>query len=152
MSDILLFQYGSNLDPAQKEARTGPIREARGGRLPGYRLAFNKRASNGGVYANIVQDANREVWGVVYRCNQNAIRLMDEREGVRGGHYRRVNVTVQLETGEPIEATTYVAGDRFLCPEGRPSQEYLERIIRGARHHGLPEAWVRTVQEVAGRA
>ncbi|MGH9786688.1 MAG: gamma-glutamylcyclotransferase family protein [Terriglobia bacterium] len=151
MSDILLFQYGSNLDPEQKEARTGPIREARPGRLPGYRLAFNKHATDGGVYANIVQEPAQEVWGVVYRCTPDAVRLMDEREGVPDGHYRRVEVTVRLETGELTEAMTYVAGHRFLCPEGRPNQEYLNRILRGARHHELPEAWIKVVKEIAGR-
>jgi gamma-glutamylcyclotransferase (GGCT)/AIG2-like uncharacterized protein YtfP len=147
----MLFQYGSNLDPEQKEARTGPIREARRARLSRYRLVFNKRAASGGVYANVVKEDDQEVWGVVYLCSPNAIRRMDEKEGVRDGHYRRIDVTVQLETEETTEATTYVAGDEFICPEGYPSDEYLERIIRGARYHGLPEAWIRKVRKAAGR-
>jgi len=150
VSDIFLFAYGSNLDPGQKENRTGPIREARRGRLLGYRLAFNKRASTGGVYANIVEQQDQEVWGVVYRCSPHAMRLMDNREGVSGGHYRRVDVTVQLEAGGVIEATTYVAGQQFLCTEGRPDPEYLDRLVRGALYHGLSETWIKTIRRLAG--
>lgn len=60
-SDILYCAYGSNLDTARMQKRTGPFREATVATLSGYRLAFNKEAQDGGVYANIVPEPGAEV-------------------------------------------------------------------------------------------
>ncbi len=84
--DRWYFAYGSNLSRDQKQARTGPIRDARRCRLPGYRWVFNKRGSSKNpVFANIVQDAGHEVWGVAYLCGRSAFEKMDTYEGVGGG-------------------------------------------------------------------
>jgi gamma-glutamylcyclotransferase (GGCT)/AIG2-like uncharacterized protein YtfP len=147
--DQWYFAYGSNLAVDQKEKRTGSIREALPCRLTGYRLAFNKRGSGGQIYANIVPAAAAEVWGVAYLCNPQAIREMDEYEGVAGGHYEHLPVTVVLKSGEEVDAITYVAGDDFVCEAGNPSHDYLSKILRGARHHALPEAYIAQIEAVA---
>lgn len=140
--DIFYFAYGSNLNSDQKEDRTGPIREARRARLLGYRFAFNKRAFKGGVYANIVPDEGSTVWGVVYRCKPETLDHMDIPEGVKDGHYIRYPVRVVLDDGQELDATTYVAGPAYVCPEGNPEAAYLNRIILGARAHRLPEDYI----------
>jgi gamma-glutamylcyclotransferase len=147
--DQWYFAYGSNLLITQKEKRTGRIRQAVRSRLMGYRFAFNKRGSSGQIYANIVPDETTEVWGVVYLCNPNAIRGMDQYEGVASGHYERIPVTVAMDTGEAAQAITYVAGEDFICEPGKPSDEYLGKIISGARHHALPEEYVRMIEALA---
>jgi len=144
--EILYFAYGSNLDLKRIKQRMGKIPPFQRARLPGYRLAFNKRASGGGVYANIVREAREEVWGVIYQCTHQEIEVLDRYEGVAGGHYRQVCVDVELENSEVVGAITYVAGDAFVCPEGRPSQEYLRHIVDGARKHGLPEQYVKSIE------
>ena len=149
--DVLYFAYGSNLDPVRKVGRTGPIREARVARLDGHRLAFNKRGQQGGVYANIVPQAGSVVWGVVYRCRPETLETLDDHEGVVGGHYERVPIEVDVH-GERVRALAYVAGVRHTCPEGRPDDEYLRHILDGGRHHGLPEDYLREVEERAGRS
>jgi cation transport regulator ChaC len=144
--DIFYFAYGSNMDVDRKQDRTGRIREARRARLRRYRLAFNKRAQGGGVYANIVHSDSDDVSGVVYRCDPHAMEALDSYEGVDAGHYQRAPVSILLDNGSSVEAETYVAGERFLCPEGSPPRDYLERMLRGARHHGLPDAYIRRVE------
>jgi hypothetical protein len=52
-----------------------------------------------------------------------------------------------FDLGEEATAVTYVAGDRFVCPEERPSREYLQHILKGGRHQQLPEAYMRAVEE-----
>lgn len=148
--DQWYFAYGSNLFVDQKEERTGRIRRAVRCRLAGFRFAFNKRGNCGQVYANIVPDEPAEVWGVVYLCNPQAIRDMDRYEGVSSGHYERIPVTVEGETGEKIEAITYVAGDDFICEPGKPSDVYLGKIVTGARHHSLPSKYFEMI-EALGR-
>jgi gamma-glutamylcyclotransferase len=147
--DQWYFAYGSNLLVDQKEKRTGRIRQAVRSRLKGYRFAFNKRGGSGQIYANIAPDDTAEVWGIVYLCNPEAIRRMDQCEGVASGHYERIRVTVETDTGEKVDAITYVAGEDFICEPGKPSDQYLGTIISGARHHALPEEYVRTIEALA---
>jgi gamma-glutamylcyclotransferase (GGCT)/AIG2-like uncharacterized protein YtfP len=143
------FAYGSNLDMGQKECRTGIIREARRARLDGYRIAFNKRGSDETGKANIIPDASRVVWGVVYLCNPTALNEMDKHEGVRGGHYYRKNVRVECDSGELLEAVTYVAGEAFLQSSLARKPDYLQMIIHGARTHGLPQHYIHEIEGAA---
>ncbi len=147
--DQWYFAYGSNLFVDQKEERTGRIRQAVRSRLAGYRFAFNKRGGGSQVYANIVPDDSAEVWGVVYLCNPEAIRGMDRYEGVASGHYERISVMVEQVSGEKAEAITYVAGEDYVCEPSKPSIEYLGKITSGARHHQLPEEYVRMLEALA---
>ncbi len=142
--DTWYFAYGSNLSVDRKERRTGGIRTVRLCRLPGYRLAFNKRSDDKTVKANIIDDESNEVWGVVYLCDEAAMTRMDKCEGVDGGHYRRQKIQVITAPEEmQIDAVTYVAGEEFICPEGEPSNEYLDWILDGARKHGLPDSYIK---------
>ncbi len=149
-SEILYFAYGSNLDPERMKQRIGRIPTSQRARLPNYRLAFNKRASgDAGVYANIVQETDREDWGVIYRCTHEEMDVLDKCEGVASGHYRRHYVSVELEDGEIVNAITYVAGDAYICKEGSPSQEYLRHIVTGAQQHGLLEEYIKSIEDLA---
>jgi len=147
--DVWYFAYGSNLSVDQKEFRTGRIRQAIKCQLPGYRLAFNKAGTGGHVYANVMPDAAGEVWGVAYLCDRPAMRELDRFEGVAGGHYHRQNVEVVTEAGEHLSAVAYIAGPRPVSEEGRPTAEYLERILTGAAHHGLPAEYIRQIAQLA---
>lgn len=150
--DQWYFAYGSNLFIEQKVDRTGPIRKAVRCRLPGFRFAFNKRGNGGQIYANIVPDKNAEVWGVVYLCNPTAIQKMDRREGVANGDYEQKLVTVEKDSGEKVEAITYIAGEDFVCKPGKPTSDYLLKIIAGARHHSLPEEYIVEIEILGNEA
>ncbi len=149
--DCWYFAYGSNLWIDQKETRTGPIRQGserpRIARLADYRLAFNKRGSAGVVYANVVDSTGAEVFGVVYRCNPESMRQMDAKEI---GYERRL-VDVAADDGKVLKAVTYVAKPESVCCEGRPTKEYRDRILDGARQHGLPEDYIKSIEALARR-
>ena len=148
--DVWYFAYGSNLEVEQKENRTGSIREARRCRLPGYRLAFNKRGKTGQNLANIVPNEAKEVWGAAYRCRPEALVQMDNFEGVGVGHYNKVVVEVLTDSGDRLQAVTYIAGSSYICPEGHPSREYVDKIINGAKHHHLPAAYIEEIERLSG--
>ena len=152
MDDSWYFAYGSNLDPSRKEVRTGQLREARVARLDGYDIAFNKRGGVGRSYANIVRHDANTVWGVVYRCSPEALASLDKYEGVDGGHYRRAIVRVRCNDGDDVRAVAYIAGESFIDDSCSPSGWYLSRVLSGARHHGLPEDYVRRIQVAARRS
>jgi len=140
--DQWYFAYGSNLSTNQKEARTGPVREKRRGRLEGYRLTFNKRGDDGTGKATIVEERNATVWGVVYRCGRATLLEMDKREGVDRGHYTRAHVCIQCDDGGELDAITYVGGPAFTKGYLAPSEKYLATILKGARENGLPDRYI----------
>jgi cation transport regulator ChaC len=151
MSDSWYFAYGSNLSKGRKQERTGLIRRAVRARLRNYRLAFNKEASGGGVYANVVPEEGSEVWGVIYLCNPTAMTQLDRYEGVMGGHYVKVSVTVELEDGSLCDAETYIAGEDYIVSEGTPDDWYLDFILTGAIQHELPEDYIADIKRLAGK-
>jgi len=147
---IHYFAYGSNLSSAQMIARMGPFPAAFGrpriARLAGFRLAFNMRGETGQIYANIVQPGE-EVMGVVYECAEEALEKMDRFEV----GYHRERVEVVSEGGDVIEAVTYVAEAGHVVEGGSPGEEYLQRILRGGREHGLPESYLRQIAALLPR-
>ncbi len=77
------------------------------------------------------------VHGVVWDVSDHDLVALDSAEGVPV-RYRRDELTVQAEDG-PAEAWVYIDHRVRLGP---PRPGYLERIIDGALHHGLPEHWI----------
>ncbi len=140
------FAYGSNLCVEQMIRRTGPIGEESPciARLPGYRLVFDMRGDDGQVYANITQPGDGVI-GVLYHCREAALARLDVYEE----GYDRRQVQVTLESGATREAMAYVANAECTTDEGAPSAEYLKIILRGAKRQGLPEAYIRSIEEAA---
>jgi cation transport regulator ChaC len=145
-TDVWYFAYGSNLWIDQKQDRTGLIRSGderpRLARLADYRLAFNKQGRGGGVFANIMPCPGEQVIGVAYRCSPATLDTMSEYEI---GYERQV-VTVALDDGPSIEAVTYVAMKGSVVDDACPSPPYLERIVKGAAQHGLPEDYIEKIR------
>ena len=110
--------------------------------LPGYRLMFNMLGEDGKVYANVEVAEGSTVLGVVYRCTPEALRIMDQYES----GYERRQATVISENGERLDVATYVAlTDHVTTVATSPTDEYLRKIVTGAREQGLPEAYIREI-------
>ena len=144
------FAYGSNLLSEQMVARTGPIRtgdeQPRIARLPNYHLAFNMRGDDGQFYANIVTPGNGVI-GVAYRCGPEVLEKLDRCE--RG--YERQELEVFDDRGVELRAVAYIGRPEQVTAEGRPSAAYLQKIVIGAREHGLPEEYIRALEAIAMR-
>ena len=139
---IRYFAYGSNLCVAQMTARVGPLLLAtppRIARLRGHRLAFNMRADDGQIYANIHAPGDY-VLGVLYWCEANVFDKLDPFEA----GYSRERILVDCD-GEVVEASAYKAKPENTCADGTPSAEYVERILRGSRQHHFPEEYIRRI-------
>jgi hypothetical protein len=142
--DAWYFAYGSNLLAAQMIRRTGAAAEPRIAWLAGYRPAFNMSGGDGNVYANVVQPGDG-VCGVLYRCSAAALAKLD---GFETGYARRPISVVDLH-GETITAEIYLARPERVTAERPPTAEYWERIVTGARQHGLPAEYVRSLERAA---
>jgi len=135
MSHVLVFAYGSNMDPERMRARVpGALSRGRA-RLPGHRLVIDKRGRDGSAKANLRPEAEARVWGVLWEIVAADLAALDGHEA----GYERVTVSVERETG-PVEAHTY-RSDR-LAAGALPFPWYLDHIVRGARAHGLPDEYV----------
>ncbi|MEN8183954.1 MAG: gamma-glutamylcyclotransferase family protein [Myxococcota bacterium] len=140
------FAYGSNLDPAVFEGRRR-IRalEVCCVRLEGWQLVFDLPVGPGErAVANLRAEPGATVHGVAYRISRQDGRHLDRTEGVHRGYYKRVTVELLGTRSESLEGFTYAS------PHGRagrkPSRRYLELLLRGAAHHGLPADYVRWLE------
>lgn len=134
------FAYGSNMDAdrlfGERLEPKGVARGQRiGGRLAGWRLTFDKKVTRAdappGVGAgNIVRAEGEVVFGTLNALPPRGFEILDVHEGVAGGHYERRTVpVVRADTGETVEAITYVA---LKVGAGlRPTREYLGFLLAG---------------------
>jgi gamma-glutamylcyclotransferase len=131
------FAYGSNMNLARLvDDRLKPkgvaLGRRVGGRLDGWRLAFDKvaRSPKGAGAGNIVPTAGGVVHGTLNELPLAGLEVLDIWEGVAGGHYeRRIVPVVRADTGGAVEAITYVA--LMTAPGLRPTRDYLGHLLAG---------------------
>jgi hypothetical protein len=138
------FAYGSNLEPVQMKLRCPGAVPCGRAVLRDHRLCFPVRSDGdwaGGV-ASIEPASGRVVHGIVYRITERHLAALDLYEAVAEGMYRRDRVEVDREhEADPRLVWTYFA---FPDPAGPtpPSRRYLDAILRGATHYGLPRDYL----------
>jgi phage replication-related protein YjqB (UPF0714/DUF867 family) len=126
------FAYGSNLSAVQMAARCPDATDPQPAMLADHDWLINER----GV-ATVEPFDGSHVHGVVWRVSDRDLATLDSAEGVPV-RYRRDRMIVHTEDG-PAHAWVYI--DHRVEP-GAPRPGYLERIIDGAMHHGLPHRWL----------
>lgn len=129
------FAYGTNLNKKQMAERCPESRPRFMATLHNYKLIFTgwSRQWRGGV-ASIKPLRGEKVLGAIYEVSDRDLRRLDRYEGYPDT-YDRVKVTLNRETGEPIEALTYIKSRQ--SEETKPSPEYLSLIQQGYRDWGL---------------
>ncbi len=143
------FAYGSNMNRAQMLSRAGKILEEHNASLPNFEVRFNKKVRGGTAGANIQPSPGNTVHGVLYKLEEGALRSLDRYEGVPD-HYRRIEVQVTPEGGQPVPAQIYIASkvEKGL----RPSAPYLQAMLDGAGEHNLPASYIGEIKSAAGAA
>jgi cation transport regulator ChaC len=124
------FAYGSNMDQDRMKQRNIRFSKREHAILKGYRLEFNKIASGNEGYANIVKDTNGIVEGILYEIEEEDIRKLDRYEGCPN-HYYRITVNVELDNGQIVEASTYIANQSMIKEGLKPRKSYLEHLLKG---------------------
>jgi cation transport regulator ChaC len=157
---MLYFAYGSNLDPDQMAERCPGHRVVGRAALHDHRLFFPLFSNrwNGGV-ASIQLHHGGTVWGILYDLTDDDVKSLDGYEGFRGAGdqhnlYDRVTLTVDIDRPDDgsiprrVRCETYVARPSNPSP---PSRRYLDAILKGARHHRLPEEYAQALAAIAVR-
>ena len=146
--EVLYFGYGSNLDWSdwkswceQKHLSPEGLVEKTACWLPDYTMKFHyfSHSRDGGAADIIEKGKGHAVPGVLFTIDENALRVMDKKEGVGAGIYARKAVRVAIPNGTLVEAMTYC-----LTPERRenrfvqPTNRYTQSIEKGLLKRNLP--------------
>ncbi|MFP5223943.1 MAG: gamma-glutamylcyclotransferase, partial [Actinomycetota bacterium] len=113
--------------------------------LADHRLAFTFDSHHweGGV-ATVIPAQDSTVWGVAWRLTDTHVATLDAYEGVAQGIYRQVVSPIGLGT-QTLDALYYRTLDDTPHP---PSITYMEALIRGGDHFGLPDHYLDSLREV----
>jgi len=109
------FAYASNLNRKQMQERCPDSQAKFPATLHHYQLVFVGWSRRGD-----------KVPGAIYEVSEECLRHLDRYEG---SDYRRLNVIVNNEDGEPAEAVTYIRSGQ--AEPAKQSQEYLAVIQQG---------------------
>jgi len=126
------FAYGSNCNPVVMKRKGVDFSSRRRAVLRRYRLLFNKKAYRESLpdsigFANINEDADAIVEGVLYDICDEHLELLDQSERYPE-HYGRIRVVVETDDG-PIECFAYQAQPDKLATGLVPSRNYLDHIL-----------------------
>jgi hypothetical protein len=148
---MFYFAYGMTLDPDEMR-RLCPGSTAIGlAALHERRLAFPQYSTRwGGGLAGLGHAHGGIVWGALHEVTEQDLAAMDQAEGWRGPEDQhnlsdRELVTVELirpddgSVPRRVRAWTHVPRTSNPSP---PSRRYLEALLKGARHHRLPDEYV----------
>ena len=129
------FAYGSNLNHRQLLECCPDNQLMFTATLQNYKLIFAgwSRQWRGGQ-ASIKPFRGDKVLGAIYEISERDLRRLDKYEGYPDT-YDRLKITVYRDTGESIEAITYIKLSQ--SEETKPSPEYLATIKQGYRDWGL---------------
>jgi gamma-glutamylcyclotransferase len=140
----LYFAYGSNLAPERMRERVGAVRTLGVAQLAGFCLRIDKRGTDGSGKANLREDAQGRVWGVLYAFEAEVWPRLDACEP----GYERVSVSVECG-GAPHAAHTYRS--HLIAPDLLPLAWYKRMLVDGARAQGLPDAWLQMLEALPER-
>jgi gamma-glutamylcyclotransferase (GGCT)/AIG2-like uncharacterized protein YtfP len=140
------FAYGSNLSLDQMTTRCRNPVIAGPGVLKNYRLGFTVSSSGWGCgVADIVPAEGKEVWGLIYRLEEQDLRALDRYEG-HPNFYKRVALEVLDSERNLIIATSYeVVKKEDFHP---PSSEYLGIIKDAAEKYSFPFEYIRFLDSI----
>ena len=127
------FGYGSNLSKEQMAIRCPESSYYASGKLSGYSWLINSRG-----YASIKISKNDMVLGEVFKLSQKDEEYLDIYESVDEGMYKKSILNVETPHGL-IDCLVYIASNNT---EGKPQDEYIDRINLGIRSANLPTEYV----------
>ncbi|WP_320172406.1 gamma-glutamylcyclotransferase family protein [Maridesulfovibrio sp.] len=150
---IRYFAYGPNMNPEQIQERCSNPVVIGPARLPGYQMAFFGYSWiwDSGM-ETVIPAPGKDLWGVIYELGSTDADSLDAWQDIRlngTGSYFHSPVVIFSPEGEQYEAVLYRKD--ILGTPTPPSREFLEFILQGARIHGLPESYVKTLAEIPSK-
>ncbi len=148
---MLYLTYGSNLHPNRLIERVGPVECVGKVRLPGWKLVFDKRGSDGSAKANLraAPGSDVEAWGALFELDQKQYSILDRFEGAGRG-YDSFWMDVIVD-GKQRPALTYLTPSHWRAETARPWTWYRDLVVAGARFHAFPQTVVQSIEQIEVR-
>lgn len=138
------FAFGANMNTRVLHERRGvtPF-SSEAAVLSGFRLVFDQPGIPfvEPAFASVLPSTASVVHGVLYRLDPQSFVKLDR---VEGRPYRLRSLEVHGAELGTVRAAVYQT--RNPGRERRPSARYLKLLCDGAREHGLPAEYVRTLE------
>ena len=146
MSTTLLFAYTAHISP-NRMAESLPSAEFKFiAHLPETRLVFPiKDGQWDGGLPSVRAESGNTVWGAVFEVPTKHLKGINSVESGEGRIPCEDFKAVDRE-GRSHKVLTHVAGGD-TDNEHTPSREYMQMVVYGARHWGLPTGWVAGLEE-----
>ncbi|MFC1827578.1 gamma-glutamylcyclotransferase family protein [Thermodesulfobacteriota bacterium] len=165
---MLYFSYGSNMSSRRLLERAPSATFLSIGTLKEHKLRFHKKSKDGSGKCDAVHTANRDdcVMGVVFAMSASDKKELDQKECLGFG-YEEKTVTVLLENGDRIEASTYCTPKVSTLTRHKlrlrggikknavetdaalnPYSWYKEHVLRGARENNLPHDYISIIEKI----
>ena len=120
--------------------------------LRGYKLVFDVESRFwGGRVADLVEEKDAAVHGVLFEIPPPAKDAILRKEGVPTGLSQEIDVSVEAE-GKAIAAKAFVARPEKRGEAGPASGRLLTYLIEGAQERGLPESWIAQLRSQPAQA
>ena len=145
------FAYGSNLDLSQMKRRCPESRLISKGSLSGHSLTFNRFSSGwGGGVADVIQDQDSKVWGLVFEISDSDLERLDRYEGYHKDQtsmYERWKAVIDTPNGQISDVWVYtvVEKQKFV----QPTLEYLQIIKDAAIRWNFPQVYQQDLELVS---
>ena len=142
----MYFAYGSNMDSenwaqfcAGYDADPDCMKPLGTALLPDCELVFNYRSvlRDGGAL-NIRERRGHYVHGVLFEVSERGWEVLDIKESVTIGCYRRISHVAITSGGRTVPVTTYQVTQQRQEGFVPPSDEYAQIVSRGLNAFGLP--------------
>ena len=149
----LYFAYGSNLSRWRVNINVPSAVFHKIGYLEGYKLSFRslkRKCQSGpwrGAVATILPDSKAVCYGVIWAISECEVPSLDSQEF----GYKPISVQVQTDESETaVSCRTYIQVESpvFDSSVDRPSPQYLDCIVRGAKEHSLPQNYIDELERI----
>ena len=140
--DALYFGYGANLSIERFKKWHIPVEIIGTAFLENHQLKFNLPCEYVGKgFAGIEETKGMKVWGILFKVNSNALRMLDVLEWVPFKFYNRKTFSV-ISNGK-----TYTKVHSYVTCYPRhdllPSKGYLDFIIQSGVNANFPEEYLK---------
>ncbi len=143
--ETLYFAYTALLDPDRITAASPGATFRFTAHYPETRLEFVDTAQHGAV-PTLVSESGHTVWGAVFEIPEGEVESLTDAEESEGRVAAWSDKAVDRE-GNKHDCLTFVAKESPNGARG-PDGEYLDAMVRGARHWSLPAGWVLGLEDL----
>ncbi|MEM4332153.1 MAG: gamma-glutamylcyclotransferase family protein [Candidatus Micrarchaeia archaeon] len=134
------FAYGSNMNLGQMRKRCHGATFITKAKLFGYKFVYDGNSiTSRGAVANIVESTGDIVEGAIFEIDDKCEKALDWYEGFPTA-YQKKNIECIGDDGNIYHAFAYL---RAPLKIGKPSENYKNVVLEGARDVGLSEKYIR---------